>query len=955
MTLIEIISSKDLNEEQKLAKLRKELEKTPILTTTRNVKKRGATPVAEAARLGYVRILRFLIEEKQANPNLALNNGKTPLEIAIGNSHEEAAIYLIGKVDKILNVQSQQFAQFSGYASVYDALQRNQLKVVEALFIKEPALRTMQFKDFNTPLHIATEYCSCEVVEYLLSAPNKNLEMVNQQGYTPYHIALFLCHHECIACMLKCTQISPASTLFQEKLRKPLDIVLMNKEVERSDRIKSINALLAAGAGLDSSTIPEAALNLLELKRENIGKFLLQYYQCSADGRYVRNIPNLQTLELALKLAQSHPTKWEFHLAQIARATCGSVRHLPHVKEIQAFLPEEIMSTAQSLFTPFPSLNLAPPDVARMKRDDFSEFSQKMQLYYIAFNEKRFKFDKCIKSLNVSTLSEDERYLSYEGMLDAYFNALDQMLDFAEHEAAASVIGVRGTIFDEIPADMANKIYSLLEIGNVVSLETYGSTFHSALKSVIKQKGNLLRQNAIPLYMRLVELQAKIAINIAGAHLKVGSGYLAFSMVRQPLSSLEKLFELASTEDKKSLGMFASHCLIILASAALNERWIDKALENIIRAMPFCDKRTFPHVEMLVLIMAIKNALKEQQRYNAVITLLNATIEHLKSLQLETREDIERSEFLLQALYNECAECKHEGIQQLKVILAVLGSISCEAFSLSYCLQQKDLHGGNQYLFKQFLENHPLIQYEEARGVLIFTEAFVGSADCIAAVRSLVALLSLKHGLTESKMSASEGSKVDLVDSMTHQFNALTIQMQKPKKPKEKPKEKRKGTADPAKRKGKEKEAEKETETSSTTSDENYGFIRPDGFSPIIPITGSGIPDNVLFLTLSNAGEFSPFLGLIYNRHVGYHTIPSIPERGFNKQGVKLGTSSIFNPHGRPQQIATARLKILGTEGHLRARGQVRQEIKVENQTKRLYVIDEVVTKKEEKRKRYSA
>lgn len=137
-----------------------------------------------------------------------------------------------------------------------------------------------------------------------------------------------------------------------------------------------------------------------------------------------------------------------------------------------------------------------------------------------------------------------------------------------------------------------------------------------------------------------------------------------------------------------------------------------------------------------------------------------------------------------------------------------------------------------------------------------------------------------------------------------------------------------------------------------TPAEETYGFTKPVGFTPIVPITSERVPHNTLFMTMPDHSEtFAPFYKLIRHNN-DYFPITAIAPKGLNKHGVKLGTMQVTTDGAaKPEKIAYGRLKVDGT---LRAHGVVEQTVLGENgKQRKLYVFRDVVKKKDEERKGY--
>ena len=174
------------------------------------------TALHMAADLGYDDILRTLIDAPDVNLNLRTETGHTPLHAAANNGRAASARLLIDAGANInISDKYQQtalhLAAYFGYDDIVDAL------------IKRPDVNlNVRNKDGNTPLHIAADNGRAasarllidagadinisdhkqrtalhmaadlgddDIVDALIKRPDVNLNVRNENGYTPLHIA----------------------------------------------------------------------------------------------------------------------------------------------------------------------------------------------------------------------------------------------------------------------------------------------------------------------------------------------------------------------------------------------------------------------------------------------------------------------------------------------------------------------------------------------------------------------------------------------------------------------------------------------------------------------------------------------------------------------------------------------------------------------------------------------
>ena len=123
----------------------------------------GSTPLRTAAFQGHLDIVRCLVESGADVNARKYDDESTLLIAACYRGHLSVATYLIGK-GAMMDLQDKQ-----GNTALHDAAQRDHLEVVSQLL----ALGASQLPDNQglTPLLYACDYCSIEIVEYLINRP----------------------------------------------------------------------------------------------------------------------------------------------------------------------------------------------------------------------------------------------------------------------------------------------------------------------------------------------------------------------------------------------------------------------------------------------------------------------------------------------------------------------------------------------------------------------------------------------------------------------------------------------------------------------------------------------------------------------------------------------------------------------------------------------------------------
>jgi len=124
----------------------------------------GYTPLIGASVDGHFKIMKYLIEECNANVEAKSNNEYTPLHSASANGHFEIVKYLIEECNTNVEVKN---------------------------------------KDGNTPLIYASSYGHLEIVKYLIEECNANVEAKTNYDYTPLSWASKLGHFKIVKCLIE--------------------------------------------------------------------------------------------------------------------------------------------------------------------------------------------------------------------------------------------------------------------------------------------------------------------------------------------------------------------------------------------------------------------------------------------------------------------------------------------------------------------------------------------------------------------------------------------------------------------------------------------------------------------------------------------------------------------------------------------------------------------------------
>ena len=136
----------------------------------------GHTPLHFACKVGEVEIVKYLIEEKLADPNIANGNRDLPLHFACKGGHHPDLVKLVSNCD--VNSENR-----DGETPLYIACQHSTSEVVKYLI--EEKYADLCTNSRKLPLHNACHGQNLEVVKLVSNAKL----VTNAQGDTPLHYA----------------------------------------------------------------------------------------------------------------------------------------------------------------------------------------------------------------------------------------------------------------------------------------------------------------------------------------------------------------------------------------------------------------------------------------------------------------------------------------------------------------------------------------------------------------------------------------------------------------------------------------------------------------------------------------------------------------------------------------------------------------------------------------------
>lgn len=896
------------------------------------------SPIGLAAAFGYTEVLKYLIDEKGADPNEVTLDNTTALDVALLNLHKEAALYLISKTNHFIIDLEQ-----GGYQSMIFAIATNDVEVVKKLHESDPKFKafknSVDNKVKNTLLHFAVFKKADKVFEYLLElekAPSSStsdridIYSPNYEGLAPIHYIFMLHIPRILSLLLQSDFIPTRSLLYQGKEFSHLEAIISGSDehIDVSEKLQCIYLLLAAGAGLDGEKIPDGVLRLLKRKREEVKPFLLLGYDDSASNTRKRLINAVETF----KNKQSLPN-WRFELRQLALFTSDpTIENLPHVVQLRRFLPEKYHQIQR--ITNVESKSDCLPIIIPI--DQVKCYSQYDLLVYAnhQFNRLvvlRDTFNEKLKKIiedRISSKIDQEALLQLTPAAHDYYNSFSHIIDFLALKNANEIKKLANGTYFNVLIDYLHEEHSTLVfvthncIIDFEFLEGYFFLLNEIFKKIIREKAIILAKNLPELLIDLLITQALVQFVITKYYIEGDEEETVFSLSFEAINTLNKTSDKFCLKGAEDLDRATAFFKIALAWVYHRQGYFQEAYLQIMQAIPAIDEIYLEDDFVNEMFrQTVESAI--QKDTTMALKLLGLLMSIFKQADLDKSEKKHRKEYFI-AKYE---EVKNTVFSQSAVLFksnfSCFGDVSIALGNTIYLvIKEQYLHSENMTEFNCFLKDYHSIVYCAESRTMSFSQDFILFKDFERILSRLSKILNLKIG----DCSGSVAWETEL----TERFTRITLNNNEP--------------------------LEQDIVKNKKEPVQKEVFKQLEGYSPVVPIYGGTLPENALFLAICDKPEFQPFFKLIKQKDSDlYCPIRAIASKGVAQQGVKLYTKWIL-VNRKKEKISIARLKVYD-EGSgattLRARGGVVLEKKSsEGKHQKLYLIDQVFSKKEEKRKK---
>ena len=137
-----------------------------------------------AATNGDLEIINVLLNDKRTDPNIGNRLGDTPLLLALQNRQMQV-------VDALMNNSSVKVAAMNtlGVKPIHIAAEKNYIDIMEKLIARKVDVNTRTKKGKKAAIHSACEHGYIEILNMLLNCEKIDINIQNQEGWTPLHYA----------------------------------------------------------------------------------------------------------------------------------------------------------------------------------------------------------------------------------------------------------------------------------------------------------------------------------------------------------------------------------------------------------------------------------------------------------------------------------------------------------------------------------------------------------------------------------------------------------------------------------------------------------------------------------------------------------------------------------------------------------------------------------------------
>ncbi len=770
-----------------------------------------------------------------------------------------------------------------GYNVLHHCILKDDIRMVEVCLQKStvPLLETLS-REGATPLFLATQQRNGELVKKLL-AIGAATHTADIHGLTPIGAALLAMAPDILQALLAAPQ--SRSVLLDDLSDQTR---LLTNLPDNPNKLRCLNLLFAAGAGLELTHIPETIFTLYGLQKNNITDCLVLGEQVQADGSWKKRL--LSTTTGLINAIQS--PNWRINRLQLAK-TCqhSLLQQTPVVLRIRDLFAAEYQQISQPAAPMLLQNNLTSSlrSDLRIPTLATSELSKRVENQTAIANN-------CLQTI-FSLSHPAERIQRLTLLAECAMFSIQDMIEIA---------GYLPTVYQASFETFNRLMASLMPIINT-RVPMNGLPLMNALDdriAIILKRYPALSQTAQHLYNSLLDARALLNAKSARAYLAMDKHDVAINMALAALTLNEQML-IDNPMLQSSADLTQGICLASTAEVYIAQGWIKKAYHHTSRAIELLVSAGLYDDLVIKQIPIFAHHFAQHSHFSRSLALIDKGVHYLQSLFLLTDEQEQAVPIDISHLQALRQELVTNQFQQIKEQLTVRFGENCSIIADAeqhaiYLTPTVNIYSPliEEPYFNFLFENPEFKPLQNMQ--LLIEQQTLFAKNFFAKIARLATILSAHH------------------------VAALPVELEA-------------GIAGLA----------------LAPVEETFGFQKPPGFTPIVPIQSARLPHHTLFLTMPEDSEpFVPFYRLIRDQQrTTYYPVQAIAAKGLNQHGVKLSTTVTYQPGHPPEKIALGRLKVGGT---CRATGLVEQTIPGENgKQRKLYVFREVTGKKAEKRKGY--
>lgn len=612
-----------------------------------------------------------------------------------------------------------------GFNLLHHVVNLGSSHMAEVILGKCPELIDTQSREGATALFLAVQHQHHSLVTLLLrkgASPNQT----DLHGLTPLGVGLLTLNPEIIAMLLKNPSTSPV--LFED-LRNQRNLLSSVMALAHDNKMRSLNLLFAAGAGLELTHIPAEVFSLYGISPNQLKDFLILAHEKQADGSFKKRlIGDLATLTQAV----NNP-KWVVETHQIARACQHPLlAHLPTVQAVKKLLNIEVQLVLPTLPVT-KEVTRSKPITELPANLLINEFNNEMQIQKASLcsiqnimlqtksSSRLLPLMNCImESVYAITALWQNRHMDLEKSVQQFhnFNSLIKVLmPLVNHNIPIEGLAVN-QLLDE------------------------------KLKTLLKRHGDILKSKHLALYNSLIDARALVLGKMNRAYLALGKSDVAINLSLEAIAVNDSMI-IDNPHLQCSANYNKAISLVNACEVYLSQGWVSKAVRHTFLALELLttdisiyDPLIVKQVQQLANIFAARyKTMRSLALITQAINYLEKVIPNSDAQECAVKSDIQK----LHLQHSQLLACSFkERVALVSQILDATCEIVIDETIHAVYLMPKALYRlPSQESYFSFLENNHDFAFHNGNQLLINKETLLSKSFPIK-IHTLAQILSPK-------------------------------------------------------------------------------------------------------------------------------------------------------------------------------------------------------------------